>query len=130
MLKSNELKKHISRYRIFSNRRRASNKRCPLINAAPLNSALIRIVIRDDTHVTSTIKGEGEGWCYRIYGAGDVTSVLDIHLHFFSKEIWNCIVTGHHAQSNINILLTRNLSISSGVRHGSHPLTIPLHHIV
>ena len=61
MLKSNELKKHISRYRISSNRRRASNKRCLVISAAPLNSALIRIVIRDDTHVTSTSKGEGEG---------------------------------------------------------------------
>ena len=36
-------------------------------------------------------------------------------------------MTRHHAESNINILLTRNLPIDSGVRQGTHPLMIPLH---
>ena len=33
-------------------------------------------------------------------------------------------MTRHHAESNINILLTRNLPIDSGVGQRSHPLTL------
>ena len=36
-------------------------------------------------------------------------------------------MTRHHTESNINILLTRNLTTDSGVRQRSHPLMIPLH---
>ena len=43
--------------------------------------------------------------------SGDVQS-----LFFFIKENWICAMTRHHAESNINILLTRNLPIDSGVR--------------
>ena len=46
---------------------------------------------------------------------------------FFIKENWICTMNRHHAESNINILLTRNLPIDSGVRQWSHPLMIPLH---
>ena len=46
---------------------------------------------------------------------------------FFIKEIWICAMTRHHAESNINILWTRNLPTDSGVREWSYPLMIPLH---
>ena len=36
-------------------------------------------------------------------------------------------MTRHHAESNINILLTRNLSFDSGVRQLSHILIMPLY---
>ena len=35
-------------------------------------------------------------------------------------------MTRHHAEPNINILLTRNLPFDSDVRQRSHPLMIPL----
>ena len=35
---------------------------------------------------------------------------------YFIKENWVCAMTRHYAESNINILLTRNLSIDSEVR--------------
>ena len=37
--------------------------------------------------------------------------------------------TRHHADSNINILLTRNLHTDPSVRQWSHPLMIPLHYL-
>ena len=36
-------------------------------------------------------------------------------------------MTRPHAESNFNTLLTRNLPIDSGDRHGSHPLMRLLH---
>ena len=36
-------------------------------------------------------------------------------------------MTRHHAESNISILLTRNLTINSGVKQRSHPLMILTH---
>ena len=36
---------------------------------------------------------------------------------FFIKENWICVMTRHHAESNVNILLTRNLPFDSDVRH-------------
>ena len=36
------------------------------------------------------------------------------------------MVTRHHPEPNINILLTRNLPFDSDVRQGNHPLMIPL----
>ena len=36
-------------------------------------------------------------------------------------------MTRHHAESNINILLTGNLPRDSGVRQRSHPLMTPTH---
>ena len=35
---------------------------------------------------------------------------------FFIKKNWICAMNRHHAKSNINVLLTRNLPIDSGVR--------------
>ena len=35
-------------------------------------------------------------------------------------------MTRHHAEPNINILLTRNLPFDTDARHGSHDLMIPL----
>ena len=71
--------------------------------------------------MTSTLKNGGGACnakirCYRLKGAG-VASVLDVQsLIFFIKENWICAITRHHAESNISILLTRNLPIDSGVR--------------
>ena len=48
-------------------------------------------------------------------------------LSFFIKENWICAIHRHQAESNINILLTRNFPTDSGVRQWSHPLMIPLH---
>ena len=47
----------------------------------------------------------------------------------FFKENWICAVVRHHAEPNINILLTRNLKLpfDSDVRQWSYPLMIPLH---
>ena len=42
---------------------------------------------------------------------------------FFIKKNW--AVNRHHVESNIIILLTRNLPISSDARQWSHPLMIP-----
>ena len=64
---------------------------------------------------------------FDIGGGGGIASVLDIQsLFFFVKENWICAMNRHHAESN-NILLTRNLSIDSGVRQQSHPIMMPLH---
>ena len=48
-------------------------------------------------------------------------------LYFFIKENWIWTKTRHHAESNSNILLTRNLPIDSGIRQWSHRFMIPLH---
>ena len=57
-------------------------------------------------------------------GEWGVASVLQV---FFITENWICIMTRHHAESNINILLTRNLPFDSDVRQWSHFLMISLH---
>ena len=57
-------------------------------------------------------------------GCGGWTSNFYI---YFIKENLICAMSRHHAESNINILLTRNLPIESSVRQWSHPLMIPLH---
>ena len=51
-------------------------------------------------------------------GGGLVACVPGVK-SFFITENWVCAITRHHAdaESNINILLTRNLSIDSVVRH-------------
>ena len=41
---------------------------------------------------------------------------------FFIIENWICAMTRHHAEANINILLTRNLPLDSYDRKQSHPL--------
>ena len=45
----------------------------------------------------------------------------------FIKENWIYAMARHHAEPDINILLTRNLPFDSYVRQWSHPLMIPLH---
>ena len=52
--------------------------------------------------------GEGRGG-----GAGGLASVLDVQSLFFFKENWICAVTRHHAEPNINMLLTRK-TLTSG----------------
>ena len=42
---------------------------------------------------------------------------------------WICVITRHHAEPNINILVTRNLPFDSDVRQQSHTLMIPLHYL-
>ena len=59
-------------------------------------------------------------------GGGGLASVLDIQSFFFIKENWICAMIRHHAELNINILLTRNLLFHSDVRQWSHLLMIPL----
>ena len=46
---------------------------------------------------------------------------------FFMTENWICTMTRHHADPNINILLTRNHSFDSDVRQWSQLLMIPSH---
>ena len=50
-------------------------------------------------------------------------------ISFFVKENWICAMTRHQSESNINILLTRNLPFDSDVRQRNHPLMIPLHYL-
>ena len=46
----------------------------------------------------------------------------------FKRAIWeNMAMTKHHAEPNVNILLTRNISFDSDVIRWSHPLTRPLY---
>ena len=57
-----------------------------------------------------------------------VACVLDVQFLFLSiKGNWICAMTLHHADSNINIIWTRNLPIDSGVRQWSYRLMKPLH---
>ena len=46
---------------------------------------------------------------------------------FFIKEIWICAMTRHHAEPNINILLTKTLPFDFDGRQRSHTLMISLH---
>ena len=47
----------------------------------------------------------------------EVASVLDVQSScFFITENWICAMSRHHAESNINILLTGNLSFDSDFR--------------
>ena len=46
---------------------------------------------------------------------------------FLIKENWVCVITRHHAESNFNILLTRNLPFDSGVRQWRYLLMMLLH---
>ena len=53
-------------------------------------------------------------------GGWGVASVLDVQsLFFFIEEKWICAMTRDRADSNINILLTRNFPIDSDVRQRS-----------
>ena len=46
----------------------------------------------------------------------------------FKRALWeNMAMTKHHAEPNVNILLTRNISFDSDVIQWSHPLTRPLY---
>ena len=42
-----------------------------------------------------------------------ITSIIIIIV----KKNWSCAMTRHHAEANINILLTRNIPFDSDVRH-------------
>ena len=66
--------------------------------------------------MTSTLCGIGQG--KRGGWGGGGARVLDVQsLFFFIKENWICATTRQHAESNINILLTRrNLPIDVDAR--------------
>ena len=49
-------------------------------------------------------------------GGVGVASVLDVQ-SFFIKESWIWVMTRHHAESDINILFTRNFPFDSNVRY-------------
>ena len=51
---------------------------------------------------------------------------LVLFLWQIDTYLLNCTMTRHHAESNINTLMIRNLLIDSGVRQWSHSLMIPL----
>ena len=70
--------------------------------------------------MTSTLRKGGEGWgkakmrSYWTKGVrGEVASNLNV---FFVKENWIHATTRHYAESNIDILLTRNIPFDSQVR--------------
>ena len=62
--------------------------------------------------------------CYEIWVWLEVRECSRRPIFFFIKENWIYAMTRHHAESNINILLTRNLPIDSGVGQRSHLLTL------
>ena len=90
---------------------------------APFSAQLLQLfqlcwrclLVRGDAYMTSTLRGWGEG-----------KIGLPVFI-FFINETWICAMNIHHAESNINISLTRNLPIDFGVRGWSHPLMIPLY---
>ena len=86
---------------------------------------IIHFDVRGDTHMTSTLRGGERGAGLRqkwdVIGrkgwgdGGSECSGRPIFI-FLIKEKWFCAMTRHHAESNINVLLTINLPIDSGVR--------------
>ena len=59
---------------------------------------------------------DAEGWC--VYGRGRGGGVSECSgrvIFFLSKENCICAISRHHAESNINMLLTKNPLIDSGV---------------
>ena len=77
--------------------------------------------------MTSTLKGGGgQGkakmrcyWMQRggvcMGGGGGVSECSGRVIFFLSKENCICAISRHHAESNINMLLTKNPLIDSGV---------------
>ena len=53
--------------------------------------------------------------------------IITIIIIIIVKKNWSCAMTRHHAEANINILLTRNIPFDSDVRHWSNHLVIPMH---
>ena len=65
---------------------------------------------------------------YRTQEGGELASALEVQSLFsFIKKNWICAMTRHHAEPNINILLTKNLPFDTEVWQWRHPLMIPLH---
>ena len=61
-------------------------------------------------------------------GGGRLASALDVQSSsFLIKENRICAVAKHHAEPNMNVLLTSNLPFDSDVRQWRHPLMIPLY---
>ena len=64
------------------------------------------------------MEGEGQGKNEMLSDVSgwELASVLDVQsLFFFIKENWICAMTRHHAEPNINMLLTRNPPFDSDV---------------
>ena len=65
--------------------------------------------------------------CYQTLGGAESESSGRPIFIIFMKDNWICVMTRHHAESNINILLTRSPPIDSSVGQWGHPLMISLH---
>ena len=68
--------------------------------------------------MTSTFRGVGvkaKIKCYRTQGVGSSECYGRPIFIFFIKENWICAMNRHYAESNINILLTRNLPVEPDV---------------
>ena len=97
--------------------------------------------LRGDTHITSTLRGGGGGvggvkqkWDVIGRKWVGLASIFEVQsLFFLIKENSVYAMTRHHAEPNINILLTSNFPFNlelinfSSVRQWSHALMIPLH---
>ena len=59
-------------------------------------------------------------------GSG-VGKAKTIRYRAYGEKNLICTMTRHHAEPNINILLTRNLPFDSDIRQLSHLFIIPLH---
>ena len=86
------------------------------------------VLLRGNTHMTSTLRGVGRGvrqkWDVIGRRVWRVSECFGRPIfNFFITENWICAMTKpkHH------ILLTRNLPFDSNVRQWSQPLMIPLH---
>ena len=83
--------------------------------------------------MASTLKGVGKNEMLSdvrgLRGGGvewGLAGILDVQsLFFLFKEKWICAMTRYHAEPNINILLTRNLSFISDAKLWNNPLMIP-----
>ena len=86
--------------------------------------------LRGHTHMTSTLRGTGrirQKWDVIGRRWSGLASLLDVQSLFFCLKNWICIMTRHHDEPNINILLTGNLSFDSDVRQWNRLFMIPLH---
>ena len=87
--------------------------------------------VSGDTHMTSTLRRDGvKGKSEMLSGVGEKgvseCSGRPVFI-FFIKGSWICAMIRHHAEPNINILLTRNLPFNSDVKQSRHPLLMSLH---
>ena len=88
-------------------------------------------MVRGDTHIASTLRGGGEirqKWDVGRRKDWGISECSELPIFIFCiKENWICVMTSHHSEPNINLLMTRNLPFDSDVRQWNHLLIILLH---